>query len=101
MATTLKTVLHEIVDHLDLSEAHRARLNEDIDLHDDPQAQAEKEKGNAAARAAKRKALQDELDSLEEPAPEPAPVPAPTTTPFGSVTRPPATPSFTPPAQGA
>jgi hypothetical protein len=67
---TLKSVLHEIVNHLDLNLAHRVRLHEDVDLHDDPEAQAEKAKGSAADRAAKRAALQAELDELE---PEPSP----------------------------
>lgn len=72
MATTLKDVLHEIVDHLDLSELHRSRLHEDVDLHDDPQAQEEKAKGTQAERDAKRAELQAQLDALspDQSAPE-------------------------------
>jgi hypothetical protein len=101
MATTLKDVLHEIVEHLDLDANHKARLQEDVDLHDDPQAQAEKEKGDTAERAAKRAELQAQLDALQ---PEPTPVPAPTQTPIGQ-TGPTAASPFgvqtVPPVQGA
>lgn len=69
-SVTLKTVLHEIVDHLDLSAAHRDRLHEDVELHDDPQAQAEKAKGDEDERAAKRAELQAQLDALGDTAPQ-------------------------------
>jgi hypothetical protein len=67
----LKDILHKIVEHLDLSPADRAALHESVQLHDDPAAQAEKDRGDDAEREAKRAALQAELDALE-PAPAPA-----------------------------
>ena len=62
---TLKSVLHEIAEHLDLGADHRARLHEDIELHDDPAAQAEKAKGQDDERAAKIAELKAQLAELD------------------------------------
>lgn len=65
MNVTLKSVLHEIAEHLDLSADHLAQLHEDIELHDDPAAQAEKAKGADDERAAKVAELKAQLAALE------------------------------------
>jgi hypothetical protein len=73
---TLKTILHKIADHLDLNQRHREELHEAIELHDDPEAQAEKARGDAATRDARRAELQAQLDELADPVPAAAdPVP--------------------------
>lgn len=100
----LKGILHKIVDHLDLSPADRIDLHDSVQIHDDPAAQAEKDRGASEERAAKIAALKEELADLEpdevpaskapvETEDQPSVVPAPKVTD-------PASPFFKP-AQGA
>jgi hypothetical protein len=66
----LKDILHKIVEHLDLSPADREDLHESVEIHDDPEAQAAKDRGHDEERAKRVADLRAQLADLE---PDPAP----------------------------
>lgn len=70
---TLKDILHELLDAVDLAPGHRAELHEAVDIHDDPAAQREKDQEKSAEWDAEAADLQAKLDAINaRRAPTPA-----------------------------
>ena len=61
---TLKDILHELINAVDLNADHRTGLHEAVDIHDDPAAQAAKDEQQQAAIDAEAAELQARLDAL-------------------------------------
>lgn len=61
---TLKDILHELVDAVDLAPNHRGDLHEAVDIHDDPAAQREKDQEKASEWDAEAADLQAKLDAI-------------------------------------
>lgn len=89
---SLKDILHELVDAVDLNANHRADLHEAVDIHDDPEAQRAKDEEKADELDQQEADLQAKLDALKASrAPKAADTPAspvPAFTPAQPVTAP-------------
>lgn len=66
MSRDLKDILHELVDAADLSPAHRQSLHDDVDVHDDPEAQAAREQEHHEELDAEAAELEAKLAELNK-----------------------------------